>query len=434
MQPEPTPEQVKPSRKWWDLGRWLLLVPMVLILLYACSLTAHLGVAFPEPTRLVSTFQATYAPWVKLEIHPLTTGVIQDIPEWQDTTMDDLTRPGNYWPGATVTPLPLAQPSPTPELPNNPRPSSTPAPTRTPTPAGFVPTATRTTTPTMMLWWPTLAPTRTSTLVYLPSATPTFTATFTTAFTRTPTLVTTPSPTLTRTSTQTPTFTATITGTITPSYTSTITPTFTLTHTPSPTTTFTPTFTLVTAPTFTPTITITQPPCGGNIPNGEPDIGPPDGSFASLPCGGLLILDLVELGYSAIDITVADSAYDLVFYERKLPPPDADIIELDWVSVEVGTGPSGSCDTSPYYMAFNWGDYIVTNNGHLGNSYPEIDNQEIPIADLWGIAPLQTGIAINLDDAALGIPPGQYPCIRVISPFNWPDNDPSEVDALEILP
>jgi hypothetical protein len=187
-------------------------------------------------------------------------------------------------------------------------------------------------------------------------------------------------------------------------------------------------------PTITLTPTTTQPPCGGNIPPGEPDIGLPDGSFASLPCGGLLILDLPAMGYGAIDLSAPDSAYDLVFYERKLPQQGSDVIELDWVSVEMGTGPSGSCATSTWYMGFNWGDYVVTNNGHLGNSYPEIDNQEIPLGALWGAYPLQTGIAIDLDSTALDIPAGLYPCIRLISPFNYPDNDPSEVDALEIIP
>jgi len=234
------------------------------------------------------------------------------------------------------------------------------------------------------------------------------------------------------------------THTPTPTYTSTsipgptATPTITLTITSTPSRTFTPTITLTptftNTPTITRTATPTQPPCGGNIPPGEPDIGSPDGSFASLPCGGLLILDLPALGYSPIDLSTPDTAFDLVFYERKLPQQGSDIVELDFVSVEVGTGPSGACDSSTWHYAFNWGDGVVTNNGHLGNTFPEIDNQAIPTSALWGIPPLQTGIAINLDDLALGIPPGYYPCIRLISPFNWPDNDPSEVDALEILP
>jgi len=147
-----------------------------------------------------------------------------------------------------------------------------------------------------------------------------------------------------------------------------------------------------------------------------------------------LILDLPALGFNAIDLSAPDSTYDLVFYERRLPPPDSSVIELDWVSIEIGTGPTGACDTGDWYFGFNWGDMIVTNNGHLGNLFPEIDNQQIPTDILWGTSPLKTGIAIDLDNSSLGIPSGYYPCLRIISPFNYPDNDPSEVDALDILP
>ena len=121
------------------------------------------------------------------------------------------------------------------------------------------------------------------------------------------------------------------------------------------------------------------------------------GALPALPCGGLLILDLPALGYNPIDLSTPDADYDLVFYERKLPSQNSDYIELDSVSVEIGTGPSGSCATSIWYTGFNWGDYVVTNNGHLGNTFPEIDNQEIPTSFLYGSAPLQTGIAIDLD-------------------------------------
>jgi hypothetical protein len=184
----------------------------------------------------------------------------------------------------------------------------------------------------------------------------------------------------------------------------------------------------------TPTATNTPIPCGGNIPAGEPDIGPPDGIFASLPCGGLLILDLPALGYSPIDISVPDSAYDLVYYERNWAPPPDYTVMMDWVSVYISQGPSGSCNSSPWYTAFNWGDWVMSNNGHLGSSFPENDNELIPDSFLWGILPYQTGVAIDLDDGALGIPTGIYPCLRIISPINWPNNDPAEVDALEILP
>lgn len=149
-------------------------------------------------------------------------------------------------------------------------------------------------------------------------------------------------------------------------------------------------------------------------------------------CGGIWTLDLVANGYGPIDTSSPDANNDIRYYERT-SATDPGGIAFDWVTLQVGTGPSGSCDSGTWYTALNWGDGNRDNNGHLGNSYPENDNQYIPYGDLHG-SPFQTGISIDLDAAALGIPNQQYPCIRIISPINWPDNDGSEMDAFEILP
>jgi hypothetical protein len=167
------------------------------------------------------------------------------------------------------------------------------------------------------------------------------------------------------------------------------------------------------------------------MPPGEPDIGPPDGIFGELPCGGGIVIDLVALGYPPIDTSSPDPEYDVVYYERELPPVPSGNIAFDWVTFQVGTGPSGACVSSPYSSALVWGDGNPSNNGHLGSSYPEGDNQVIPFSALYGSPPFQTGIAIDLD--ALGLS-DVYPCLRIISPINWPDNDGSEVDAIQILP
>lgn len=167
------------------------------------------------------------------------------------------------------------------------------------------------------------------------------------------------------------------------------------------------------------------------MPPGEPDIGLPDGNYATFACGSLWVIDLVANGYPAIDTTLPDPDYDIVYYERELPFPLFNYIALDWVTLQVGTGPSGSCGGGEWFTAMNWGDGDPNNNGHLGGSYPETDNQQIPFAALYGTPPLQTGIAIDLD--ALGLS-DIYPCILIYSPINWPDNDGSETDAIQILP
>ena len=98
--------------------------------------------------------------------------------------------------------------------------------------------------------------------------------------------------------------------------------------------------------------------------------------------------------------------------------------------VEVGTGPSGSCASSTWSMVFNWGDGISSNNGSLGSTHPENDNENIPFADLYG-TPLQTGIAIDLN--AVGITSGTYPCLRLSAPLGGA-NDPAQTDSIEVLP
>jgi hypothetical protein len=144
-----------------------------------------------------------------------------------------------------------------------------------------------------------------------------------------------------------------------------------------------------------------------------------------------MIIDLVAWGYSPIDLTVPDPEYDLVYYERQMPPDD--VIYFDWVQMDI----SQSCNGGDWYTALNWGDGLSYNNGHLGffhPEYPETDNLSIRFSELYGNIPsLKTGIAIDLDDPALRIPPGTYSCILIYSPVNWPNNDGSEVDALEII-
>ena len=102
---------------------------------------------------------------------------------------------------------------------------------------------------------------------------------------------------------------------------------------------------------------------------------------------------------------------------------------LDWVVVEVC--PDAACATS--YQVFYWGNASADLNTNIGAIYgpPEIDNQSIPNADLYGTSPFQTGIAIDLDSVS-GIPDGTYPYVRLYSPLGG-GNDAAQVDALEVI-
>jgi hypothetical protein len=182
-------------------------------------------------------------------------------------------------------------------------------------------------------------------------------------------------------------------------------------------------------PTSIPTSTSTPTPvsCGGSYPGGEPNIGPADGEFASIGCGQTII---VHLGAKSIAVnpSTSDAAYDMVYYERE-NPAGSDQIMLDWVIVEIATSSSG-----PWYPVFNWYDNVVDTNTNVGQSMygsGEQDNKPIPFSVLYGSLPYRTGIAIDVD--ALAPPTGLYSWVRISSPLGG-DNDPAEVDAIEILP
>ena len=118
----------------------------------------------------------------------------------------------------------------------------------------------------------------------------------------------------------------------------------------------------------------------------------------------------------------------MVYYERENPNGSSQIM-LDWVIVEIAISPSG-----PWYPVFNWYDNVPDNNTNVGQSIygsGEQDNKSIPFSALYGSPPYQTGIAIDID--ALALPPGTYTSVRIRSPLGG-DNDPAEVDAVEVLP
>ncbi|HLE27346.1 MAG TPA: hypothetical protein VI793_04465 [Anaerolineales bacterium] len=441
-----------------DLFRWLIIVPVMLLLLLGCSYLAARSVAPSPPADTRSRLEADYGIWLFTVFQPVSTAIVEDIlsdreqfPEFVGTAPAPTIVAGLFWPTPTGG-LPIAgvTPSATPTSPSastatdTARPetatpttapeSTTATPTRQPTQTQTIPpptaTATRTPRPTLTHTPlpPSLTPTdepvdnpptstNTPTVTPTPTHTPTSTPTATATSTHTPT--NTPTNTPTSTHTATPTATATFTPSNTPTATHTPTPTFTPSHTPTntPTPTHTATPTNTPTPIDTPTPTNTPVPCPGNYPPGEPNAGAPDGSYASVGCGDAITV-LVTTA-----ITVPHAGYDLVYYELE-EPAGSGAIQMDWVVVEV----AGSCG-GPWIRVFYWGDGAIdanTNIGALGYTPGEPDNQIIPMSDLYGT----TGIAIDIDAFA---PLGMYGCVRLSVPTGG-DNDPAEVDALEVLP
>jgi hypothetical protein len=130
----------------------------------------------------------------------------------------------------------------------------------------------------------------------------------------------------------------------------------------------------------------------------------------------------LNLGANIIVNGSPDASYDLVYYENENP---ANNIMLDWVILEIG-----NCSSGSWYPVFTWYDGIVDTNTNVyaaGYGNGEQDNKLIPTSAL---SPYQTGIAIDVDAVA---PPGMYNCVRIQSPLGG-DNDPAEVDSVQVLP
>ena len=157
------------------------------------------------------------------------------------------------------------------------------------------------------------------------------------------------------------------------------------------------------------------------MPPGEPNPGAPNGTAAELQCGGEIVLDLDSWGGTRV---TSHAGYDLIYYER----PGCTGICLDWVIVDVCDDPCVAWQT-----VFNWGDGAADGNTNVAGyaAGGEDDNEPIPLSDLH--LGSTTGIEIDVD--FLGpVPLAGYRYIRVRSPINWPDNDGSDIDSIEVLP
>jgi hypothetical protein len=167
------------------------------------------------------------------------------------------------------------------------------------------------------------------------------------------------------------------------------------------------------------------------MPPGEPDVSASpdlaDGNVVEYACGGSFIIDLDAVSAPHI---ASHAGYDLINYE--LASSSCGGICLDWVIIEVCAEP---CVT--WVTVFNWGDGVVDGNTNVASfgSDGEDDNEPIPGGALHAsVSGRMSGIEIDVEfGGTLPAPPGGYRYIRIQSPLN-PNNDGSDVDAIEILP
>jgi hypothetical protein len=232
----------------------------------------------------------------------------------------------------------------------------------------------------------------------------------------------TPSPTV-----PTPTTTETVTATSTPPASPTNPPPTSTKKPPGddepppatttpPTASPVPTSTAVTLPTLTPSAS-------------EPDVPDPDGTIfndpAALPDGYAIWIDL---GVAIVVSGSPEPNYDLVYYERAAGSG----IMMDWVQIDIAES-----TISPAYTVFRWGDTTADTNSRLNTNViggTETDNRDINQSLLYGTAPEDTGVLINVDAAPIPPPPGSYQFVLVSAPSGpGSDNDGADIDAVAVV-
>ena len=166
----------------------------------------------------------------------------------------------------------------------------------------------------------------------------------------------------------------------------------------------------------------------------EPEIGPPDGGYISIPTSWSLDLGA---GNGFIFNGSLESAYDLVYYERWYLNPSTSTAEtqLDCIEIEV------SSDAVTWYSVLYWCDGIPDTNTNIDINViggAETDNRAFPPPPLYAnpLRPdLPTGVTIDVDAplVTLGAPNGVYRYLR-FSQVPEGGADGPQIDAIEILP
>ncbi len=148
-----------------DLLRWLLLIPLILLLLFGCGTLGMFGLRSAQAdTR--SELEADYGPWSYTVFKPVNIEIIEEIqkdailyPGTFSEPVAPIILPADFW----FTPMP----TPTPTVTTTGTPSATTTPTPTPTGGTLTPTPTSTSSAT-----PTESPTALPTATFTPSGPP----------------------------------------------------------------------------------------------------------------------------------------------------------------------------------------------------------------------------------------------------------------------
>jgi hypothetical protein len=167
------------------------------------------------------------------------------------------------------------------------------------------------------------------------------------------------------------------------------------------------------------TQTATSTPTATSDP-GEPDFGGPDGNTLVLGNGAW-----IEFNLSGF-LLDGDSAWDLVYYEKE-EISSAGKIHLGRVRIEVYDE-----TTASWYTIYEWGDGLADSNASYNNGNSEPDGFPVDKSLLSGAPPLNTGIAIDIDSAALVQGGAMSDSITKIRITSLSAND-CDIDALLML-
>jgi hypothetical protein len=121
-----------------------------------------------------------------------------------------------------------------------------------------------------------------------------------------------------------------------------------------------------------------------------------------------------------------NSTWDVVYYEKE-EADSSSKIHLGAVQIEVYDE-----TTAAWYTIYYWGDGIADINASYNVANSEPDGFPVDKNDLYGAAPLNTGIAIDIDTLAVEQGAGIGDSITKIRITSL-SNSKCEVDALQML-
>jgi hypothetical protein len=133
----------------------------------------------------------------------------------------------------------------------------------------------------------------------------------------------------------------------------------------------------------------------------------------------------VEFNLSGL-LLDGNSTWDTVYYEKE-EASSAGKIHMGAILIEVYDQ-----TTSAWYTIYNWGNGIADTNASYNNGNSEPDGFPVDKSLLYGVPPVNTGIAIDIDSPAIGQGGSMGDLITQIRITSL-SNVNCDVDALQML-